>query len=450
MKHTRRAASGPPVAGIDLGSREHWVCVPSPARHGPSTQAFGTTTPELQRIADWLAGEGIESVAMESTHVYWIPLYELLDSRGIEVQLVNARQLRHVPGRKTDLSDCQWLQVLHGAGLLRGSFRPGDAITRLRAVHRQMGNLAQQRTRCVQWMQQALDQMNVQVHRAVSDLTGQTGMAIVRAIVAGERDAVRLAGLRGPRCRKSAEQFAQYLSGNWRDEHLFNLEQALELYDTLQRQIGVYEQRLEAELRALTPPERREQPAPKHPSPAKEKALGGRGERSLRDDLWRFAEVDLTRIDGISVATARTILTELGLDLAAFPSERHFVSWLRLAPRTAVSGGKPLPRKKSGGLGSNRVAAALRMAAVALQRSHSALGAAFRRIARLKGYRVAVFATARKLAQLVYRMLRWGQDYVDIGDTAYELRFRDKRVTGMQRAAESLGYKLVPQAQPAT
>lgn len=450
MKDTKGATSGPPVAGIDLGSRVHWVCVPSPARSGPSTQAFGTTTPELERIAVWLEAEGVESVAMESTHVYWIPLYELLDSRGIEVLLVNARQLKHVPGRKTDLSDCQWLQRLHGAGLLRGSFRPDDAITRLRALHRQMGNLAQERTRCVQWMQQALDQMNVQVQRAVSDLTGQTGMAIVRAIVAGERDARQLAALRGKRCRKSEEEFARYLTGNWREEHLFNLGQALELYDTLQKQIAVYEQRLEDEIRALTPQERKQMPPPKHPNAAKEKAIGARGERAWRDDLFRFAEVDLTRIDGISVGTARTILTEVGLDLSAFPGEKHFVSWLRLAPRTALSGGKPLPRKKSGGMGSNRIAAALRMAAVALQRSHSALGAHFRRIARRKGYRVAVFATARKLAHLVYRMLRWGQHYVDIGEQAYELRFRQLRIAGMQKAADALGYELVPQAQLST
>ena len=245
MKVTKRAARGPPVAGIDLGSREHWVCVPSPARHGPSTQAFGTTTPELRRIAAWLEAEGVESVAMESTHVYWIPLYELLASRGIEVLLVNARKLRHVPGRNTDLSDCQWLQLLHRSGLLRGSFRPGDAITRLRALHRQMGNLAQERTRCVQWIQQALDQINVQVHRAVSDLIGQTGMAIVRANEAGERDARQVAARRGTRCRKSEKEFAQYLTGNWRDEHLFNLGRALELYETLQQQIAVYEQRPE-------------------------------------------------------------------------------------------------------------------------------------------------------------------------------------------------------------
>lgn len=350
-------------------------------------------------------------------------------------------------GRKTDLSDGQWLQRLPGAGRLRGSLGPGDAITRLRALQRQMGNLARERTRCVQWIQQALDQMNVQVQRAVSDLTGQTGMAIVRAIVAGERDARQLAALRGKRCRKSEEEFARYLTGNWREEQLFNLGQALELYDTLQKQIAVYEQRREDEIRALTPQERKQMPPPKHPNAAKEKAIGARGERAWRDDLFRFAEVDLTPIDGISVGTARTILTEVGLDLSAFPGEKHFVSWLRLAPRTAVSGGKPLPRNKSGGRGSNRVAAVLRMAAVALQRSHSALGAHFRRIARRKGYRVAVFATARKLARLVYRMLRWGQDYVDIGAQAYELRFRQLRIAGMQRAADALGYELLPQAQ---
>ena len=444
------AGSGRRVAGIDLGSREHWVCVPAPVGKGPGEQAFGTTTPELERLADWLAAEDIESVAMESTHVYWIPLYELLESRGFEVLLVNARQLKNVPGRKTDLLDCQWLQRLHACGLLRGSFRPGDAITRLRALHRQMGNLVHERTRSVQWMQQALDQMNVQVHRAVSDLTGQTGMAIVRAIVAGERDPARLAALRGERCRKPEEQFVRYLTGNWRDEHVFNLEQALRLYDSLGEQIAAYEDRLEEEIRALTPPERVEQEVARHPKPAKEKAIRGRGEAPLRDDLCRFADADLTRIDGISVGTARTILTEVGLDLSAFPTERHFISWLRLAPRTAISGGKPLPRKKGGGTGSNRVAAALRMAAVALQRSQSELGASFRRIARRKGYTVAVFATARKLAQLVYRLLRWGQDYVDVGAEAYERRFRSQRIKGLQQAAESLGYEIVPQTPAAS
>lgn len=296
------------------------------------------------------------------------PLDELLASHGIEVLLVNARQLHHVPGLKTDLSDRQWPQVVHSAGLLRGSFRPGDAITRLRVLHRQMGNLGRERTRCVQWIQHALDQMNVQVHRAVSDLAGQTGMAIVRAIMADERDPRQLAAPRRTRSRRSEEEFTRYLTGSWRDQHLFNREQAMELYETLQRQIAVYEQRLEDEIRALTPRERRETAGPTHPNPAKEKAIRGRGDGQLRDDLWRFAAVDLTRIDGISVGTARTILAEVGLDLSAFPTVRHFVSWLRLAHCTAISGGKPLPRKKSGGLGSNRVAAALRMRAVAVQR----------------------------------------------------------------------------------
>src|SRR5664279_1464199 len=211
------------VAGIDIGSTEHWVCGPVGSDGQPTVRVFGTITAQLNELVDWLIQQGVESVAMESTSVYWIPLYELLESRGIEAVLVNARQLHNVPGRKTDCSDCQWLQLLHSCGLLRGSFRPGDAIVRLRALHRQRGNLVHERTRCVQWMQKALDQMNVQVHRAVTDMTGDTGMAIVRAIVAGERDPTRLAAHRDRRCQKSEAEIAQYLTGTWRDEHLFNL-----------------------------------------------------------------------------------------------------------------------------------------------------------------------------------------------------------------------------------
>ena len=227
----------PHVAGIDLGSREHWVGGPATIGSEPSVRVFGTTTPQLRELADWLLAEGVESVAMESTHVYWIPVYELLESRGIEVVLVNARQLHNVPGRKTDMIDCQWLQLLHSCGLLHGSFPPHESITGVRALQRQLANLVSERTRFVQWMQQALDQMNVQVHRAVTDLTGRTGMAIVRAIVAGERDPVRLAALRDRRCRKSETEFAEYLTGNWRSEHLSNLESALHLYDETQRMI---------------------------------------------------------------------------------------------------------------------------------------------------------------------------------------------------------------------
>lgn len=235
---TSRPAIRPRVAGLDVGSSQHWGCGPAREDGQPNVRVFGTTTDQLHALADWLATQGVESVAMESTHVYWIPIYELLESRGIEVLLVNARQLHNVPGRKTDFSDCQWLQRLHSCGLLRGSFRPVEAITRLRALQRQLANLVAERTRCVQWMQPALDHMNVQGHRAVTDLTGTTGMAMVRAIVAGERDPARLAQHRDPRCRKSATEIARHLSGNWRDEHLFNLASALRLFEALEREIA--------------------------------------------------------------------------------------------------------------------------------------------------------------------------------------------------------------------
>lgn len=245
----------PMVAGLDVGSSEHWVCGPGRADGIPNVRGFGTTTDQLHALADWLAEQGVESLAMESTSVYWIPIYELLESRGIEVVLVNARQLHNVPGRKTDVSDCQWLQLLHSCGLLRGSFRPGEAITRLRALHRQLANLVAERTRCVQWMQKALDQMNVQVHRAVTDLTGVTGMAIVRAIVGGERDPARLARHRDRRCGKSAAEIARYLTGTWRDEHLFNLASTLRLFDALETEIAAYEAQLLKEVAALPPGE---------------------------------------------------------------------------------------------------------------------------------------------------------------------------------------------------
>jgi transposase len=431
----------PMVAGIDIGSREHWACGPARQDGEPNVRVFGTTTAQLDELVAWLAEQGTKSVAMESTSVYWIPLYELLESRGIEAVLVNAHQMRNVPGRKTDFHDCQWLQLLHSCGLLRGSFRPGPAITAMRATHRQLANLVEERGRYVQWMQKALDQMNVQVHRAVADLTGTTGMAIVRAIVGGERDPGRLSALRDPRCQKSAEEIARYLTGTWREEHLFNLDCALQLYDKIEALIAVYEARLLEAMACLQPDERKVAPVPMHPNRAKRNAITGRGDEPDRAALWRTAGVDLTRIDGINVGAAKVIVTEVGLDLSAFPSEHHFASWLRLCPRRPISGGKPLKTKRNG-LGAHRVANALRMAAVSLRHTKTALGAAYRRIARLKGADIAVFAMARKLAQLVYRMLRYSQDYVDAGEVAYESRFQARRLAGLKEAARSMGYSL--------
>lgn len=433
----------PQVAGIDVGSQQHWVCGPARDDGQPNVEVFGSTTDELNRMADWLCSQRTESVAMESTSVYWIPILELLESRGIEVVLANAKQIHNVPGRKTDYADCQWLQLLHSCGLLRGSFRPVEAITRLRALHRQSANLVAERTRCVLWMQKALDQMNVQVHRAVTDLTGLTGMAIVRSIVSGERDPLKLAALRDSRCGKSAEQIARHLTGTWREEHLFNLASALRLFDMVETEIAAYDARLLQEIAALHPPGRAEQSVPAHPNAGKEKAIRARGQQAARTALWRFSGVDLTRIDGLSAPAAQVILTEVGNNLSAFPSEHHFVSWLRLSPRTLVSGGKPL-KKRRNGLGANRVAGILRVAATSLHRSQTALGAYYRRTARHKGAAVAIFALARKLATLIYRMLRYGQDYVDIGEQAYEEKFKSRRLKSLTEVAKTLGYTLVP------
>jgi DNA-binding HxlR family transcriptional regulator len=292
-------------------------------------------------------------------------------------------------------------------------------------------------------MQKALDQMNVQVHRAVSDLTGKTGLAMVRAIVAGERCPRALAQFRDPRCKKSLDEIAEHLTGTWREEHLFNLTMGVRLFDHLQTMIAEYDAQLSRWLHDLQPPERRDRAVPAHPDPAKEKALRSRGDQATRTTLWRVAGVDLTRIGGISSTAAQIVLTEIGLQLDTFPDEKRFVSWLRLSPKTAISGGKPLPKRPKG-TGAIRVAGVLRMAALSLRNSQTALGAYQRRLARRKGGAVAIFATARKLAVLIYRMLRYGQDYVDEGARASEARFHSRRLSALRSTAHQLGFELTP------
>lgn len=430
------------VAGIDLGSREHWVCGPIVDK-SKNISSFGTTTPELEKLVTWLEEQNVQSVAMESTGVYWIPLYEMLEFHGIEVLLVNAQYINNVPGRKTDVLDCQWIQLLHSCGLLKGSFRPDESICKLRALRRQLKNLIEEKTKAIQWMQMSFDQMNIQVHRAVSDLTGKTGMAIVRAIVAGERNTTKLAKNRDKRCKKSIKEIADYLTGNWREEHLYNLKMSLGLYDHLQLMIEEYEQKILEEIVILQPEERKELPLAAHPNKAKEQLIKKRGNQEQRTALWRMTGVDLTRIDGVSVHTAQTVITEIGLDLSAFKNEKHFVSWMRLSPWLAQSAGKKIKSKKKKFGSSNPAAIALRLGAASLHSSKSALGAYYRKIARQKGGGIAIFATARKLATLVFRMLKYGQEYTDIGEQKYELQFLERRIAGLKNSAKSIGYKLV-------
>jgi transposase len=433
----------PNAAGIDLGSREHWVAGPPLPDGSPNVQQFGTTTPELLRLAGWLEQQQIATVAMESTGVYWIPLFEILDNRGVEVNLVNARQISHVPGRKTDLIDCQWLQLLHACGLLRGSFRPGDDICRLRALIRERNTIVENRSDWVRRMQKSLDQMNICVHHAVSDITGVTGMAIIRAIVGGERDPQILAGLRDPRCRKSKDQIADELTGNWRPEHLFNLVQALRVYDQLCAIITDYDTEILAYIESLQPPEANDSPVPPPATKAKARALVKRGQEPLRQALYRMCGIDLTTIDGIGVDIAAVVISELGSDLSSFTDEGRFVSYLRLAPNISISAGKKVPGKFKA-VTSTRVCNALRMAATTLRNSKTALGAYYRRISYRKGASVAVFATARKLAQLIYRLIRYGQAYVDTGADAYEARFTQRRLTSYTKALNEMGYKVEP------
>ena len=433
----------PNAAGIDLGSKEHWVAGPPHKDQTPNVERFGTTTPELNRLADWLIEQGVETVAMESTGVYWIPLFEILDSRGFEVVLANARQVKHVPGRKTDLLDCQWLQLLHACGLLRGSFRPSDDICQLRALIRERNTMVEQRSDWIRRMQKCLDQMNIRVHQAVSDITGVTGMAIIRAIVAGERDPEALARLRDRRCRKTEAQIAEELTGNWRREHLFNLRQALKMYDQLCAVIEDYDFEILNYLKMLQPDGSDDISAPPPRSKSKAKSISKRGQEPLRQGLYRFSGMDMASIDGIGVDTAAVVISELGLDYSVFPDEGHFISYLRLAPNLSISAGKKVPNK-SKATTCTRVSNALKTAAITLRNSKSALGAFYRRIAWRKGASVAVFATARKLAQIIYRLVCYGQAYVDIGAEAYENRFKQRRLKHYTQALKNMGYMVEP------
>jgi transposase len=452
--HSRKQLQGLPlvradVAGVDIGSQRHWVCAPTQDGGGREIADFGATTPELIRMAEWLKARQVKLVAMESTGVYWIAPHEVLEAHGLEVLLVDTRQLARVPGRdkKTDPTDCEWIQRLHSCGLLRGAFRPTEAICMLRTLVRDKATLVAESGDWVRRMQKSLDQMNVRVHRAVSDLSGTTGMNMVRAIAGGERDARELAKLRDPRCHKSEEEIAEQLSGHWREDHLFSLCQAVKIYDAIEERIAAYEKEILRKLGEMEHPEHRGENAPALKNANKARLIKNRGQEPKRQAWYRLSGADATQIDSIGVETVEVVISEYGPDLSRFPTEKEFVSHATLAPHVPKSGGKPL-RKKRRSSASTRVANALRMAAQCLRNRHTALGAYYRYIAQRKGADIATFAAARKIATLIYRLLRWGQPYVDEGVAAYEKRYQQQRLKALQSRAKQLGYQLTPVTAP--
>lgn len=386
----------PNAAGIDIGSASHFVAVPADRDDEP-VREFASFTADLHRLADWLACCGVDIVAMESTGVYWIPLFELLSARGFVVLLVNARHVKNVPGRKSDVLDCQWLQQLMSYGLLRGAFRPDDQVCVLRALARQRATLLRTQARSVHHMQRALVPMNIQLANVLADVAGATGQAILRAIVAGERNPYVLAGLKNCRVRASDDEIARSLQGHWRTEHLFSLRQALDAFDFCGCQLQQCDDEIEAQLDAL-------HITRVEPDKGKKRSKARNAPKfDLRTRLFQMCGVDLTRIDGIDVTTAMVVLAEIGTDLSKFPSDKHFASWLGLCPGTRISGGKILGSKTK--RCANRVAQALRLAAAALRTSQSALGAYYRRLCARMDKAKAVTAAAHKLARLIYSLL---------------------------------------------
>jgi transposase len=431
------------AAGIDIGSREHYVAV-GPDRDAEPVRTFGCFTADLHRLAEWLLACGIQTVALQSTGVYWIPVYDVLEQHGLEVWLVNARDTRNLPGRKSDVHECQWVMKLHTYGLLRKSFRPTAEIRAVRTCWRERAEYVEQGGVCIQRMQKALTEMNVQLATVLSDLSGVTGMSIVRAIVGGERDGLRLAEFRDPRVQASKETIARSLEGTWLPEQLAVLQRQVEDWDHVQRQIAACDRDLEALLHKL--PAAEHEPAPpgaRTPPPRKpKKSSKNEPDFDMAGALRRVTGVDLTRIDGVKANTVQTVITEAGVDMTPWRTEDHFVSWLGLCPRNDVSGGKVLNRKTRQVV--SRLATALRMAASTLRQSDSYLGAQFRRLRTRLGAPKALTAMAAKLARLIYRMLKYGQEYVDKGTAHYDHKHREQQVKLLAKKAAQHGFALVP------
>jgi transposase len=426
------------AAGIDIGAEEIYVAVPA-GRDTQSVRTFGAFTEDLRAICQWLHSCNVETVAMEATGIYWIPLYEMLECEGFKVNLINARHIKNVSGRKSDVIDCQWIQQLHTYGLLQASFRPTDDICVLRSLVRHRDMLLKYRASHIQHMQKALEMMNLKLTNVISDITGVTGMEIIRAIIDGEHNPSILAQFRDGRCKKSKEEIAKSLEGNYRSEHLFVLQQAVELYDFYGEQIQVCDRQLEARYNQFELPEQPGTPAPELHKPKRSK---NHPSFELSQSLYRMTGVDLTQIDGIEALSVQTILTEVGTDMNKWPTVKHFTSWLGVSPNNKITGGEVKSRstKKT----KNRANTAFRRAAQSLSRSQSASGAFYRRIRSKHGAPVAITATAHRLARIFYFMLLRREPYRDIGADYYDKQHKAKSIRNLQRRAALLGLRLEP------
>lgn len=432
----------PQAAGVDIGAIEIVACVPG-NENTQIVKAFGNYTIDLQALAQWMKSHQIKTVAMESTGVYWIPLFEELERQGFECLLVSSRSLRRVAGRKSDITDAQWIQTLHTYGLLEGSFRPQGELVALRTLLRHRSQLVEHRSPHIQHMQKALLQMNIQLSQAVSDVTGMTGQKIIRAILVGERDPQTLAAMREPGCKKSAEEIGKALTGTWREEHLFILKQSLMLYDFYTEQIQTCDEEIEG-LYGLTRPDWESgevQPLTKRKKNSHSKNLPHHPEE-IRKHLKRISGVDLSLVDGFGVSLAQTVIMEVGTDMSKFPDEKHFCSWLGLAPKHEISGGKVL--KNNTLKTKNRAGQAFRMAAQSVKQAECVFGAFYRRLKARLGPSQATVATAHVIARVVYRMLKYKVEYEPLSLNQYQKHYEEQQIKYMRKKAAKFGFQLVP------